>query len=105
MNKRQITISIVFMLALFLVLILAACGSNSSSSSTSTPVGTTSTSSIDAQALLSQQCSRCHPLTRVTSKTKTSAEWKITVDRMITHGARLTSDQEQALIDYLAQNY
>ena len=102
MNKRQITVSIIFILALFSVTLLAACGS---SSSTNTPVGTSITSNIDAQALLNQQCSRCHPLSRVTSKTKTTAEWKITVDRMIKHGASLTSDQEQALIDYLAQNY
>jgi competence protein ComEA len=51
------------------------------------------------------QCGRCHSLSRVTSKTKTAAEWKITVDRMITHGANLTPEQEQALIDYLAKNY
>ena len=102
MNKHQIAISIGFILALLSVTVLAACGS---SSPTSSPVSATSSSNIDAQVLMSQQCSRCHSLSRVTSKTKTAAEWKITVDRMIQHGAKLTPDQEQALIDYLAQNY
>ncbi len=101
MNKRQIAISLFFLLVLLSAAVLAAC---SSGSSTQAPAATANTS-IDAAALMSQQCARCHPLTRVTSKTKTADQWKVTLDRMIKHGAKLTPDQEQALVDYLAQNY
>ncbi len=99
MNKRQIMISIVFVLALLSITILAACGSSNSSASAPVSIN------IDPPALMDQQCARCHPLSRVTSKTKTADQWKATLDRMIMHGAQLTSDQEQALVQYLAQNY
>ncbi len=102
MNKRHVMILIVIILALLSMTILTACGSSSSSNPSSSG---SNTSSIDAVALMSQQCSRCHPISRVTSKTKTAEQWKVTVDRMIQHGAQLTPSQEQALIDYLAQNY
>lgn len=110
MNKRQFAIISFFFLGLICLGILAACGTSGSTGSTApTPTAAStsvnSTSSIDAAALMSQVCSHCHSLDRVTSKTKTAADWKITIDRMISHGAQLTPDQEQALINYLAQNY
>jgi cellulase/cellobiase CelA1 len=103
MNRLKSAVLILVILAFVSVTVLAACAS-SGSSSTSSPTPSP-TSSINAQALMSQQCSRCHPISRVTSKTKTPEQWKVTLDRMIRHGAKLTSAEEQALVDYLAQTY
>jgi hypothetical protein len=101
-TKPQVFI-LIFLLTLLLSLtVLTACTMNTAPA-TATP--TVTVSGIDAQALLSQQCSRCHPLSRVTTKSKSAQQWKITVDRMIKHGAKLTASEEQALVDYLAANY
>ena len=109
-------ITVIFIAFLFSAL-LVGCGTSATnispvpSASTSTsvdisaPTTVPSTNAADGQALMAAQCGRCHPLSRVTSKQKTAAEWKITVDRMISRGAKLTPQEEQALIDYLAQNY
>ena len=104
LTKPQVII-LIFLLTLLLSLtVLTACNL-SSAPATATPTVTATVSNIDAQAILSQQCSRCHPLSRVTTKSKNAQQWKITVDRMIRHGAKLTSAEEQALVDYLAANY
>ena len=109
MHKRFLNLFIISILVIsFAVLMMVGCGS--ASTANSTPAGSSASSSTaitstDAQSLMTMQCSRCHSIDRVTSKTKTAAEWKITVDRMIQHGASLTPDQEQALIDFLAKNY
>jgi len=100
--KRQIAISIIVIIALLSVVILAACGSGNLSGSSA---GASSTATIDPQTLMTQQCTRCHALTRVTSKTMTATQWKVTLDRMIGHGAQLSSSEEQALVSYLARNY
>jgi len=108
MHKRILYIFSITILVISLAILMVGCGSATPAANTSS-VPTTSSStaitSIDAQSLMTMQCSRCHSLDRVTSKTKTAAEWKITVDRMIQHGARLTPNQEQALVDFLAKNY
>jgi hypothetical protein len=31
--------------------------------------------------------------------------WKTTVERMVNNGAQLSSQEQQTLVDYLAQNY
>ena len=54
---------------------------------------------------MQERCTVCHSSTRVVSAHHTAAEWKVTVDRMIARGAKLTQPEEQTLIDYLAQNY
>lgn len=98
----------IFFLINFLLLIvltgalLASCGSGSSTASSSSGG---SGSASNAQALMQDRCSVCHSLNRVVSAHHTAAEWKITVDRMVNQGAQLTSQEEQTLINFLAQNY
>lgn len=60
---------------------------------------------IDGNALLETQCSDCHSLERVKSKSATADQWKITVSRMIDHGAILTAEEETFLTQYLAENF
>jgi len=54
---------------------------------------------------MQQRCSVCHSLTRIETAHKTAEQWKTTADRMISNGALLTPEEEQILVEYLAQNY
>jgi hypothetical protein len=54
---------------------------------------------------MQSRCSVCHSTDRITSAHKSPADWKTTVDRMISHGAQLNATEEQTLINYLAANY
>jgi uncharacterized membrane protein len=102
MKSRILSLISILLLITLAGILLASCGSSSSP----TPANTSSGSSTSAgQALMQERCSVCHALDRVTSAHKSAAEWKITVDRMIGHGAQLTPQEEQTLIDYLASNY
>jgi mono/diheme cytochrome c family protein len=99
MNKRTITI-ISLLLFIFLAgMLLTSCGSGNSSQATS------SAGSSDGQTLLQERCSVCHSTDRVTSAQKTADQWATTVDRMVSHGAQLTTQEKQTLVDYLAANY
>jgi hypothetical protein len=97
MKKNSNFLFTTFILILIMGIFLVSCGS--SNSSTSTAVGNAGAS------LLQDRCSVCHALDRVTSAHKTSTEWTTTVDRMVSHGAKLNSQEQQTLIDYLAANY
>jgi len=107
MNK-QITFLISSLLLVLLVgTFLAACGQSSPASSnppaTSSSGGTGST--LDGQTLLQQRCAVCHDLSRVTSAHKTADQWRTTVERMVGKDAQLNAQEQQTLVDYLAQTY
>jgi len=105
MSKRAISILSILLLVVLAGLLLASCGSISSSA-TSAPTSSGNTGNpADGQTLMQQRCSVCHSLSRVTSAHKTADQWKTTVERMISNGAQLTPQEEQVLVDYLAQNY
>ena len=96
MNKRTIFLVGILLFILLTAVLLASCGS------AGTP---TTAGASDGQTLMQARCSVCHSVSRITSAHKTADEWKTTVDRMISRGAQLTPQEEQTLIDYLAQNY
>jgi mono/diheme cytochrome c family protein len=100
MKKPIIPLISLLLLIILAGTLLASCGSGSPSATS--PSGS---SSSNGQALMQDRCSVCHSLDRVTSAHHTADEWKVTVDRMINRGAQLTPQEEQTLIDYLAQNY
>ncbi len=60
---------------------------------------------IDGAVLIEEKCGRCHSSTRVTGAAKTMDEWTTTVDRMISHGASLSAEERQLLVDFLAATY
>jgi hypothetical protein len=99
MTKRSISIISLVLLVLFIGIYLSACGTSSSSGNGSAAAGT------DGVTLMQGRCSVCHSTDRITSAHKSTADWKITVDRMISHGAQLNATEEQTLINYLAANY
>jgi hypothetical protein len=55
--------------------------------------------------LLEQRCSACHPASRATDKKKTAEEWDVTVQRMMDKGAKLSEEEKQTLVNYLAATY
>lgn len=55
--------------------------------------------------LLEQRCSVCHPSAIPKSKQKTPEQWDATVTRMMGHGAKLTPEEKQILVDYLSKTY
>ncbi len=107
MNKRITSFIGILLLALVAGTFLAACGQSSPASSTSTAVpssgGTGNT--LDGQTLLQQRCTVCHDLSRVTSAHKTADQWRTTVEQMVSKGAQLNAQEQQTLVDYLAQTY
>jgi hypothetical protein len=55
-----------------------------------------------AASLLQERCGICHSLDRVNNASKSFAEWTVTIQRMVQHGAILTADEETGLVAYLA---
>ena len=102
MNKRTISLISLLLLIVLAGTLLASCGSGSSPTTAATSSGGSTSA---GQTLMQTRCSVCHSTSRITSAHKTADQWKTTVDRMIGKGAQLTSQEEQTLIDYLAQNY
>ena len=98
MNKRIIPLISIMILIILAGILLASCGSSS-------PAASSSGGSSGGQALMQTRCSVCHSVSRITSTHKTADQWKTTVDRMINNGARLSAQEEQTLVTYLAQNY
>ena len=99
MNKRILPFISILLLVVLVGICLASCGSSSS------PTATSSGGSSNGQILMQTRCTVCHSLDRVKSSHKSAAQWKMTVDHMISNGAQLSPQEEQTLIDYLAQNY
>jgi cytochrome c5 len=58
-----------------------------------------------AKGLVASTCSRCHALSVVTSRQKSTSEWGSTVDDMISRGAQITSDETKSIVQYLAQHF
>jgi len=53
--------------------------------------------------IIEKRCTVCHNVSLIYNAKKSKAEWKETVDRMISYGARLNNEEKQALIKYLQQ--
>lgn len=59
--------------------------------------------SIDAEAVINKQCTRCHGLDRVETHHFDRAGWEKTIAQMVTYGATLTAEERAAVIDYLTK--
>jgi hypothetical protein len=58
--------------------------------------------SPDGQALVESRCIACHSLTPVETAVKSEAEWRATVERMVSLGARLSASEQAAVVEHLA---
>ena len=56
-------------------------------------------------ALVQERCSVCHTLDRVLASKRTEAQWRTVVEQMIRNGARLTPEEKEIVIKYLAATY
>jgi mono/diheme cytochrome c family protein len=105
MNKRMVLLISIMLIIVLAGTLLASCSSSSSPTPTASGASASGSSAAAGQNLMETRCSVCHSTTRITSSHKTADQWKTTVDRMINNGAQLTAQEEQTLIDFLAQNY
>ena len=60
---------------------------------------------IDGAELLDSRCSVCHSTSKVTTRTATAAEWEAIVAEMIGRGAKLSVEEKEVLVQYLAENF
>ena len=97
MKKNSISFPGILILVLLVGTLLVSCGSSNTTASTSV--------ATDGQSLMQERCSVCHSTSRITSAHKTAAEWTTTVQKMVSRGAQLNSQEQQTLIDYLSANY
>ncbi len=99
--KKAILIGI---LVVVIALVIAACAP----AANQTPAAgatTTGGSTEDGKAIVEAKCIQCHTLDRVTSATKSEADWTKSVDRMIGKGLKLDAAEKQAVIAYLSETY
>jgi len=54
------------------------------------------------EEVVSQKCSVCHGLSRVQEADKSFEEWEMTVQKMISFGARISDEEKQIVAEYLA---
>ncbi len=65
----------------------------------------TAAEELSGAQLLQERCTGCHSLGGVEAANKTESEWETTVEHMREHGAELTYDEAQVLVQYLVENY
>jgi len=82
------------MAIIIVMIILTGCGSKTSAGNT-----------IDGAALLQSRCSECHSLQTVERMALTQSQWQQVVNNMVQRGAALNTDEQSALIVYLAETY
>jgi cytochrome c5 len=71
---------------------------------TPTAASASTGATLNGAQLVSERCTVCHSIDRINNKIASGADraaWEQTVDRMISHGAKLNADERQAVIDYL----
>jgi cytochrome c5 len=57
------------------------------------------------RGILVGSCSQCHSVQVVADSRKPQTDWKATVGRMRSLGAKLSDSEEQALVDYLSRHF
>lgn len=89
-------------------IIISGCSKNSppvDSQPTTAVVAATSsgTSTNDAKmdALVREKLEDHHGIDRIFNAKKTREEWNITIDRMISYGAKISADEKNLIIDWL----
>ena len=92
MLKRRNSVLMLFCVLLIFVIFVSACGSDSGDS-------------LNGKSVLDERCVECHSLSRVKSAGMSRDEWSRTIDRMLSLGAELSSEERDILLDYLEITY
>src|SRR5438876_2318771 len=58
-----------------------------------------------ARDVLDKACSSCHAVTRISAQRMSPGEWRETVERMMSYGARLTASEKDSVISYVSQHF
>ena len=60
----------------------------------------------DGKQLVQSRCTVCHSQARIERglRSKSPEQWRQTVNRMISHGAELSTPEKQAVLDFLANS-
>jgi cytochrome c5 len=85
--------------------IAASGGASSGGQPEATPSATpTSGAGADAVAIINQRCSTCHQADQALAfRAGSAAEAQALIDNMIQNGAQVTSQEQQALVEYFTQ--
>ncbi|MBN1642523.1 MAG: hypothetical protein JXA09_14915 [Anaerolineae bacterium] len=102
MKRRTAHVVLIALLAVLAAALLAACGADEAATE---PAGGESEVTLDGKALAEERCSTCHPYSRVEEATKSAADWKANVERMVAHGAQLNAAEQAAVIEYLSEAF
>jgi mono/diheme cytochrome c family protein len=102
MKNKKLTLWI-FIILILSVIVLAACAG--STNKTPEPTSAPSSGVVDGKTLLSERCTICHTLDRVSRLTGTQDEWQAIVNQMVNRGAVLSADEQKVLVAYLATTY
>ena len=57
------------------------------------------------ERLISQRCTMCHTTNRIYKKRRPHEEWEEIIERMIRHGATLSSQEKKTILNYLKKKY
>jgi cytochrome c5 len=101
MDRRLLKALVTVSSVLLLITLLAACGDRNQQQDE----GQSAPETLDGKALVEERCTKCHDLETVTGTSKTKEEWKTTVERMVSKGADLSTEEQTAVIEYLAETY
>lgn len=61
----------------------------------------TATATVDGEALIREKLQNHHDIERIFSAQKSREEWVVTLDRMISYGAKISEEEKTLIIDYL----
>jgi hypothetical protein len=92
MLQRRNAILMLFCVLFIFVIFVSACGSESDGS-------------VNGKSVLEERCVECHSLSRIKSEGMSRDEWSRTIDRMLSLGAELDSEERDVLLDYLETTY
>jgi mono/diheme cytochrome c family protein len=82
----------------------ASTGGESAGPAAAAAAATTSGAAAEALAVIDQRCSSCHAAERAVSyHTGQAAEAQALIDDMVLRGARVTAQEQQALVQYFTQ--
>lgn len=67
--------------------------------------GTHDLPSGNGRGIVVTKCGQCHSLATIVESSKPEAEWRATIERMVSYGAVLGPDDVTVLLDYLTAHY
>ena len=103
---------IVLLLLLAVTFALVACGGSGDGTTNGSDTngdavtpddsGGGGSSVTDGATLMEERCTVCHSTSRILGASKDLAGWQSTIEKMVGKGAKLTTEEQAVLAEYLA---